>query len=96
MSASDWLRYEDEADERGLRLLGYYHSHPESPAIPSEYDRAHALPHFVYLITAVYAGVAAETRAWLLHSDPAALSQNCRCAVSRALVCSQGQASPRA
>lgn len=94
MSASDWLRYEDQADERGLRLLGYYHSHPDSPAIPSEYDREHALPHFVYLISAVYGGVAAETRAWLLHSDRSAFAELPLLHDER-MVCSRGQAAAR-
>ena len=40
----------------GLTLVGYYHSHPDDAAIPSEYDRVHALPNFRYLITAVWAG----------------------------------------
>lgn len=37
MTPQNWARMEDEADERGLALVGYYHSHPDSPAIPSEY-----------------------------------------------------------
>ena len=75
MSPRDWLRYEDEADARGLRLLGYYHSHPDSPAIPSEFDRAHALPQFVYLITAVRLGQTAEIRAWQLNADRSAFAE---------------------
>ena len=57
---------EDEADEKGLTLVGYYHSHPNSPAIPSEYDRDHALPNFVYIITSVQAGKAVYMRGWKL------------------------------
>ncbi len=75
MSPQDWLRYEDEAENRGLRLLGYYHSHPDSPAIPSEYDRAHALPNFVYLITTIQAGQAGEMRAWQLQYDRSAFAE---------------------
>jgi len=69
MTPQDWMRLEDEADQRGLDLLGYYHSHPDSPAIPSDYDREHALPNFVYLITRVQAGVAREMLAWRLRTD---------------------------
>jgi len=69
MTPQDWMRLEDEADARGLTLAGYYHSHPNAPAIPSEYDRVHALPNFVYLITSVVEGSAAEMRAWRLCSD---------------------------
>lgn len=69
MTPQDWMRLEDEADERGLSLVGYYHSHPDSPAIPSEYDREHALPNFVYIITSVMMARADDMRAWLLRFD---------------------------
>ncbi len=69
MTPHDWMRLEDEADARGAALVGYYHSHPDSPAIPSVYDRDHALPHFVYLITSVMPDGAREMLAWHLADD---------------------------
>ncbi|GAB4576131.1 MAG: M67 family metallopeptidase [Anaerolineae bacterium] len=69
MTPADWMRLEDEADARGLTLVGYYHSHPDSPAVPSEYDRVHALPNFTYIIMQVQTGQAIDTRAWLLDDD---------------------------
>lgn len=66
MTPGDWMRLEDDADARGLTLVGYYHSHPDSPAIPSVYDRDHALPNFTYLITQVARAEAQEMRAWRL------------------------------
>jgi proteasome lid subunit RPN8/RPN11 len=69
MTPQDWMRMEDEADRRGFSIVGYYHSHPDSPAIPSEYDREYALPNFVYIITSVMAGAAVDMRAWRLHED---------------------------
>ena len=69
MTPQDWMRLEDEADARGLVLLGYYHSHPDSPAIPSDYDREHALPNFIYLITRVQGGAAQEMFTWHLSAD---------------------------
>ncbi len=69
MTPQNWMQIEDEADERGLTLLGYYHSHPNSPAVPSEYDREHALPNFVYIITEVTDGKAVEMRVWRLQKD---------------------------
>ena len=72
MTPQDWMRLEDEADERGLSLIGYYHSHPDSPAIPSEYDREHALPNFVYIITSVMMARAEDMRVWLLRADRSA------------------------
>ncbi len=62
-------RIEDDADARGLSLLGYYHSHPDSPAVPSEFDRVHAWPFFAYLIVSVRSGKAAESRLWELSED---------------------------
>lgn len=62
-------RIEDEADARGLSLVGYFHSHPNSPAVPSEFDRVHAWPHFAYLIVSVQDGHAVETRLWELIDD---------------------------
>lgn len=69
MTPQNWMQMEDEADARGLVLVGYYHSHPDHPAIPSEYDREHALPNFVYIITSVRDGDAADQKAWLLDAD---------------------------
>jgi proteasome lid subunit RPN8/RPN11 len=69
MTPQDWLRMEDEADARGLTIAGYYHSHPDSPAVPSEYDREYALPNFVYLITQVDSGAAVEMLGWRLRDD---------------------------
>ena len=64
MRPQDWMRLEDQAEAtRTVSLIGYYHSHPDSPAIPSEYDREHALPNFIYVITSVTMGRAGEMRA---------------------------------
>ena len=75
LSPKDWARLEDEADARGLTLVGYYHSHPDSPASASVYDRDHALPRFVYIITQVQAGKAVDMRVWLLRDDRSAFDQ---------------------
>ena len=75
MTPQDWAQLEDEADSRGLTLVGYYHSHPDSPAIPSVYDRDHALPNFVYIITSVENGSAVDMRVWRLSQDRAQFHQ---------------------
>jgi len=69
MTPQDWMRLEDAAEARGLSLVGYYHSHPDSPAVPSVYDRDHALPNFTYIITQVQEGKAVDMRVWRLRSD---------------------------
>ena len=69
MTPQDWARLEDQADERGLTLVGYYHSHPDSPAIASIYDRDYALPNFTYIITSVVNGKAVDQKVWKLRDD---------------------------
>ena len=65
----DYLRLERLADETGLTVVGIYHSHPDHPAVPSEFDREHALPYFHYLIVAVEAGRAGDFACWVLNED---------------------------
>jgi proteasome lid subunit RPN8/RPN11 len=65
----DFVQAEDEAEARDLDLVGVFHSHPDHPNRPSEFDRAHALPNFSYLITTVAQGKAGATRAWRLLDD---------------------------
>ena len=69
MTPQNWMKMEDEADARGLTLVGYYHSHPNHVAIPSEFDREHALPNFIYIITSVMQGKAVEMLVWELTHD---------------------------
>lgn len=75
MTPQNWAQMEDAADERGLSLVGYYHSHPNAKAIPSDYDRDHALPNFVYIITSVMEGNAVDMRVWLLRPDRSQFDQ---------------------
>lgn len=57
------------AAERRLELLGFYHSHPDHPAIPSAFDTEHALPWFTYVIVSIMQGQAKNITAWLLSED---------------------------
>lgn len=60
------LAVQKEARERGLAIVGIYHSHPEHPAIPSEFDRAIAWPEYSYLIVSVPQGRAGDCFSWAL------------------------------
>ncbi|GAB4578435.1 MAG: M67 family metallopeptidase [Anaerolineales bacterium] len=71
LTPQDTLRAEDEADERGLTLLGVFHSHPDCPNVPSEYDREWALPFYSYTISRVDNGQAVSIRSWRLNDDRA-------------------------
>ena len=65
----DYLQAELKADKLGLSLIGVFHSHPDSPNIPSEYDREWAQPFFSYIITRVDHGKAVSSRSWRLLED---------------------------
>jgi proteasome lid subunit RPN8/RPN11 len=59
---SDYREAERRASELGVALLGFYHSHPDHPARPSQYDLDHAWPTFAYIIVSVAAGSAGLAR----------------------------------
>ncbi len=63
---------EKTAREKRLELVGWYHSHPDAPARPSEYDREHAWPWYSYIIVSVHEGEPRETTSWRLRDDRSA------------------------
>ena len=65
----DVRRAEVAASQRGLELIGWYHSHPDSPALPSEFDREHAWPWYSYVIVSVEKGQAGALASWRLSDD---------------------------
>ena len=65
----DYLAAERRARELGAELLGFYHSHPDHPARPSQYDLDHAWPNMLYTITSVREGRVEITTAWQLRED---------------------------
>jgi proteasome lid subunit RPN8/RPN11 len=67
--AEKWAR------ERGGNLAGFYHSHPDHPARPSQTDLEHAWPNFVYLIVSVAEGTPRETTCWRLREDRSGFDQ---------------------
>ena len=71
LSPEDYLKGEEEASRLGLDVLGVFHSHPDHPNQPSEFDRQWAWPNFSYLITSVMMGKALDSRAWRLMEDRA-------------------------
>src|SRR5437764_14878965 len=73
---SDYREAERKAGELGGELLGFYHSHPDHPARPSQYDLDHAWPNFAYIIVAVAGqggtaegGTAGDMTVWVLKED---------------------------
>ncbi len=69
ITAEMYREGEEYADNKGLLLAGFFHSHPDHPARPSEFDREHALPWWSYVIVSVERGQCAEVRSWELRED---------------------------
>ncbi len=63
------LRGEQYAAEQQLEIVGFYHSHPDHPAVPSGFDLEHALPIYSYVIVSVRASEAKEIRSWQMTAD---------------------------
>ena len=69
IEAKDVLAGEDQAEKLGLDVIGVFHSHPDHPAQPSDFDLEWALPNFSYIITSVCAGKAVSSRSWCISDD---------------------------
>jgi len=75
VSANDYRQSEARARELGAELVGFYHSHPDHPALPSQYDLDHAWPNFSYVIVAVANGEPGDLRSWRLRADRSAFEE---------------------
>lgn len=65
----EYMRGERYARSRGLDVVGNYHSHPDHPAVPSQFDLEHAWPTWSYIIVSVSAGRAEDVRSWEMAND---------------------------
>jgi len=74
VTSQDVLEAEKAAREQGLDVVGWYHSHPDHPARPSQYDRDHAWPWYSYIIVSVAEGNPLEMTSWRLDDDREAFS----------------------
>jgi proteasome lid subunit RPN8/RPN11 len=69
ISPDDYVRADREAGKRGLDVIGFFHSHPDCPARPSETDREFAMPRSSFVIVSVEKGNATSTHSWVLRDD---------------------------
>jgi len=69
ITPDDFRAAEKAARQRGLELIGWYHSHPDHPPLPSEYDREHAWPWYSYVIVSVVEREPKQMKAWRLADD---------------------------
>ncbi|MGB2955392.1 MAG: M67 family metallopeptidase [Anaerolineales bacterium] len=74
ITAADMLGGEKEAERLGQSIIGIFHSHPDHPNLPSEFDREWAIPWYSYLITRVDNGRAVESKSWRLIDDRSGFS----------------------
>ncbi len=69
VTSADVREAEKAAQERGLEVVGWYHSHPDHPACPSQYDREHAWPWYSYIIVSIANRVPEDMTSWRLTDD---------------------------
>lgn len=63
------LKLQKDARSHHLQIIGFYHSHPDHPAIPSECDRLLACPDYNYIIVSVIQGQATSIKNWVLDTN---------------------------
>jgi proteasome lid subunit RPN8/RPN11 len=72
IDASEIIRAQKVARSANLDLIGVYHSHPDAPVEPSQFDLDYAQPNFVYLVISLNRGEPLDLGAWLLsQTEPA-------------------------
>ena len=74
VTAKDVLDADKAAQAQGLEVIGWYHSHPDHPARPSQYDQDHAWPWYSYIIVSVQNGSPQDMTSWRLNDDRRAFS----------------------
>ena len=69
------MRGETYARANGFEVVGFYHSHPDDRAVPSQYDLEHAWPTYSYIVVSVEKGQAVDLRSWEMESDRSRFNQ---------------------
>ena len=69
IAPDDVRRLEGKLKSEGLAIVGYYHSHPDHPAAPSDFDADHAWPWYSYVIVRVDGGRGTDLASWVLDDE---------------------------
>ncbi|HEY84733.1 MAG TPA: M67 family metallopeptidase [Chloroflexi bacterium] len=69
MDPHDFIRVERDAEDAELEIIGFYHSHPNWPPIPSQTDIDFAWEGMFYLIVSLHKGRPFNTNIWQLTED---------------------------
>lgn len=69
ITPEELMKGERYAREHDLEVVGFYHSHPDSPAVPSKYDLEHAWPTYSYIIVSTGEGQSSDLFSWEQEPD---------------------------
>ena len=72
VTSEDVRDAEKVARQKGIDVVGWYHSHPDHPAKPSQFDQDHAWPWYSYIIVSVQSGQPRDMNSWRLRDDRSA------------------------
>ena len=75
ITPQELMRGEQYARARNLEVVGFYHSHPDSPAVPSQYDLENAWPTYSYIIVSTSADRANDLFSWEQEPDRSRFNQ---------------------
>ena len=75
ITPEELMRGERYARSKDLEVVGFYHSHPDSPAVPSQYDLEHAWPTYSYIIVSTTADQAGDLFSWEQELDRSRFNQ---------------------
>jgi proteasome lid subunit RPN8/RPN11 len=69
LDPADFIRADRDAREHGLDVVGFWHSHPDHPARPSQTDTERAWVDYVYIICATVTEGARDVNAFALSGE---------------------------
>ena len=75
ITPEELMKGERYARSRDLEVVGFYHSHPDSPAVPSKYDLDHAWPTYSYIIVSTGEGQSSDLFSWEQEPDRSRFKQ---------------------
>ncbi len=69
IAPQDMLQLQKSSRDKNLHIIGIFHSHPDYPATPSEFDRNCAWQEYSYIIVSVQKGRAGDMNSWMLDDN---------------------------
>jgi len=75
LDPADMLQADRDARAQGRDVVGVWHSHPDHPARPSQFDTDRAWAGWVYVIVATQSGGAGDANAFALEAEGGAFAQ---------------------